>query len=261
MPRKCTFGTSYNGTESTINTLDNEPMVHTSENAKEEFSRRLKFAAREAGYDSRGLGSFLAKITGTTPKAASKWLGGESIPRPDKLSVIARKLRVSQQWLQYGETAPHGLREDPNSYDFGNVQDSGEDVSSRQAPVISWVQAGEWDEAIDLHLPGFGEDFEPVPATAGPNVFWLRVVGDSMTAQSGLSVPEGHLILVDPDMQADNGSLVVAKLDETQEVTFKQLVIDAGQKYLKPLNRDYKTISINGNCRIVGVVKEAKLKF
>ncbi|WP_414430826.1 helix-turn-helix domain-containing protein [Alcanivorax sp. IL3] len=261
MPLKCTFGTSYNGTESTINSRDNEPMVHTEENAKEEFARRLKAAAKEAGHEARGLGTFLAKITGTTPKAASKWLGGESIPRPDKLLVIARKLGVSQQWLQYGEPDNFRINEETATYQQGNVQYAGEEISSRVAPVISWVQAGEWCEAIDLHTPGFGEDFEPVPSTSGPNVFWLRVVGDSMTAQSGLSVPEGHLILVDPDMQADNGSLVVAKLDETQEVTFKQLVIDAGHKYLKPLNRDYKTIPINGNCRIVGVVKEAKLKF
>ena len=261
MPRKCTFGTSYNGTESTINYLDNEPMVHLADNAKEEFARRLKVAAREAGQEARGLGAFLAKITGTTPKAASKWLGAESIPRPDKLAVIAKHLGVTQQWLQYGETESIRLREPDADYYVSNVQATSEETGSRQAPVISWVQAGEWGEAIDLHLPGFGEEFEPVPPTAGPNAFWLRVVGDSMTSQSGLSVPEGHLILVDPDIQADNGSLVVAKLDDTQEVTFKQLVVDAGQKYLKPLNRDYRTIPINGNCRIVGVVKEAKLKF
>ncbi|WP_348720347.1 XRE family transcriptional regulator [uncultured Alcanivorax sp.] len=144
---------------------------------------------------------------------------------------------------------------------ISNVDEAPSQHSSRTAPVISWVQAGEWTEAVDLHQPGYGDSYESVPDNSGPNVFWLRVVGDSMTSPSGASIPEGHLILVDPDRSPVSGSLVVAKLDDSQEVTFKKLVIDAGQKYLKPLNPDYKTIQINGNCRIVGVVIEAKVKF
>lgn len=142
-----------------------------------------------------------------------------------------------------------------------NIEPASVPPSTRTAPVISWVQAGDWSEAIDLHQPGIGDDYEAVPAAAGENVFWLRVVGDSMTAPAGVSVPEGHLILVDPDRPPVSGSLVVAKLVDSDEVTFKRLVIDAGQKYLKPLNPDYKTIPINGNCKIVGVVIEAKIKF
>ncbi|MCK0153881.1 XRE family transcriptional regulator [Alcanivorax sp. S6407] len=133
--------------------------------------------------------------------------------------------------------------------------------NTRTAPVISWVQAGEWTEAIDIYQPGYGDSYESVSDQSSPNVFWLKVVGDSMTAPSGLSIPEGHLILVDPDKDPINGNLVVAKLEESQEVTFKKLVIDAGQKYLKPLNPNYKTLPINGNCRIVGVVTEAKVKL
>src|SRR5690606_29033751 len=131
----------------------------------------------------------------------------------------------------------------------------------RMAPVISWVQAGEWTEAVDTHPPGHGDEYEPVDYNDGPHVFWLRVVGDSMTAPVGTSIPEGYLIKVDPDAAPVSGSLVVAKLEETNEVTFKKLIIDAGQKYLKPLNPAYRTIPINGNCRIVGVVKEVRLKL
>ena len=131
----------------------------------------------------------------------------------------------------------------------------------RLAPIISWVQAGEWNEAVDMYAPGFGEAYELVDDNDGPHVFWLRVKGDSMTSPTGVSIPEGYLIKVDPDARAESGSLVVAKLEDTQEVTFKKLVIDAGQKYLKPLNPTYRTIPINGNCRIVGVVKEVRLKL
>lgn len=133
--------------------------------------------------------------------------------------------------------------------------------STRKVPLISYVQAGSWEEASDPYSVGDAEDWIDAPSSAGPHAFWLRVVGDSMTSHTSPSIPEGYLILVEPDLCAGNGSLVVAKLTDTNEVTFKKLVMDAGKSYLKPLNPSYRTIEINGNCKIVGVVREAKVKF
>lgn len=82
-----------------------------------------------------------------------------------------------------------------------------------------------------------------------------------MTATNGTSFPENTLILVDTEMAYENGSYVVAKLTDVNETTFKKLVIDAGQKFLKLLNSSYPIIPINGNCQIIGVVIDAKIKI
>ncbi|MCZ4328314.1 LexA family protein, partial [Brachybacterium paraconglomeratum] len=50
------------------------------------------------------------------------------------------------------------------------------------------------------------------------------------------SFRDGDIIFVDPDRDAMHRSLVVAKLTDTQEATFKQLIIEGEQKYLKALN-------------------------
>jgi SOS-response transcriptional repressor LexA len=42
------------------------------------------------------------------------------------------------------------------------------------------------------------------------------------------------------------------------EATIKKLMIDGPNKYLMPLNPDYRPIKINGNCTIVGVVKKVE---
>ncbi|WP_302788872.1 LexA family protein, partial [Escherichia coli] len=55
--------------------------------------------------------------------------------------------------------------------------------------------------------------------------FWLKVEGDSMTAPVGLSIPEGTFVLFDTGRDPANGSLVIAKLVEDNEATFKKLVI------------------------------------
>lgn len=220
------------------------------------MQQRMAIAREHAGLTQKELADKVYRLSGRKLDQAvisnlERGKAGSSKRLPD----IARACGVRTDWLTLGQG------DMIEGSGIANVEDAGGSYSTRTAPVISWVQAGEWSEAVDLHEPGYGDGYEPVPSGAGPSVFWLRVVGDSMTAPTGQSIPEGHLILVDPDREPMNGSLVVAKLDDSQEVTFKKLVIDAGQKYLKPLNPDYKTIQINGNCRIVGVVTEAKIKF
>ena len=181
-----------------------------------------------------------------------KLLSGKS-NTTTKILDIAKALQCDPDWLLNGEVA--------DLIDAAsNVIPAPAPVITKMVPVISYVQAGEWTEAYDRLAIG-DEEWEPAPASLGPHAFWLKVVGDSMTSLNGLSIPEGHLILVDPDVPAENGSLVVAKLENSDEVTFKKLIKDAGQKYLKPLNPNYKMVDIDSECQIVGVVLEAKVKF
>jgi len=128
-------------------------------------------------------------------------------------------------------------------------------------PVLSAVEAGGWVEAVQPYEPGAEDTFELTDYQARGQAFWLRVSGDSMTSPTPPSIPEGHLILVDTGLTPMPGDLVVAKLDNENAATFKRLVSDAGQLYLKPLNPSYRMIPIDGNCRLIGVVKEAKVKL
>lgn len=82
-----------------------------------------------------------------------------------------------------------------------------------------------------------------------------------MTSPVGTSITEGTLILVDTEADAKPGKLVVAKLGDSNEATFKKLVEDGGRRYLKPLNPAYPTEACAENCRIVGVVVRAMLKL
>lgn len=169
---------------------------------------------------------------------------------------LADALGVSATWLSKGL----GSISPKPPADTSNVQEAISPYGTSRAPLISWVSAGEWAEAVDIYQPGVGEEMRPVPPGTGQHAIWLRVVGDSMTNPYGTpTVPEGSLILVDPDAQACNGRLVVARMEETGEVTFKKLILDAGKKYLKPLNPAYQMIEINGNCRIVGVVTKMEM--
>lgn len=128
-------------------------------------------------------------------------------------------------------------------------------------PLISWVSAGAWCYADEPYsLSDVSEWYESETTVYGRG-FWLRVEGDSMTAPTGLSIPEGTLVLFDTGREPDNGNLVIAKLEDSNEATFKKLIIDGGIRYLKGLNPAWPLVPINGNCIIIAVAVQTMMKL
>lgn len=201
------------------------------------FETQKKFA-EAAGLDATVVSRMLYP-----PGKANKRNIGEQSARQ-----IEESLKLSRGWLD-------GLAKSAES----NVTYVGPNEPKGSFPVISWVSAGQWMEAIEPYHPKGVDRWYETTVDCSENSFWLDVKGDSMTAPAGLSIPEGMAILIDPEIEARNGKLVVAKLDSENEATFKKLVVDAGRKFLKPLNPQYPMTEIDGNCRIIGVVVDAKV--
>lgn len=192
-----------------------------------------------------------AVLCGLVPAQLSQLTGDKSFRNIG--GKLARKIEASLDlpngWLDalQGESG-----QDSNVSYIGVKENKG------HFPLISWVSAGSWLEAVE---PYRKEEIDIWPATtvdASENSFWLRVKGDSMTSPIGFTVPEGMIILVDPEREPISGKLVVAKLESDNEATFKQYMIDAGRKYLKALNPQHPLTIINGNCKIIGVVVDIK---
>lgn len=128
-------------------------------------------------------------------------------------------------------------------------------------PLINFAIAGEWREKMESYNINNIKEWPSTTKKVNKNSFWLRVKGNSMTAPSGLSIPEGMLILVDPSIKPISNKLVIAKLKNDKEATFKKYVEDAGKKFLISLNPSWPIIEIDDNCTIIGVVVEAKLEL
>ncbi len=196
----------------------------------------------------------LAERLGKSQSGIAHWLSGNRKPSIDEIAEILKVVGIENVVL-----SSNGLVDVVDG--VSNVEATYKpNVYRKSYPVLSCVQAGQWTEAVELH-PTISDEWYETTERASDRSFWLRVKGDSMTAPHGLSFPEGTLLLVDTDKDYQSGSFVVAKLTDVNEATFKKLVIDAGTKFLKPLNPAYPTITINGNCNIIGVVVDAKLKL
>ncbi|MCG3743119.1 helix-turn-helix domain-containing protein [Vibrio cincinnatiensis] len=198
----------------------------------------------------------LAERMGVSQASVARYLNKKREPDIETIAEMMKHVGLDKMLL-----SSDGLVEYPADF-IANV--SKIDIQPKyqgKYPVLSSVQAGAWLEACEPYqVEEVSEWYETTEKVIGKG-FWLRVVGDSMTSSSGISFPEGTLILVDTGRECENKSYVVAKLTDVNEATFKQFIVDAGMKYLMPLNQTYKPISINGNCKVIGVVIDAKLKL
>ena len=226
------------------------------------FSLRLHEALDDAGVRPRGRGVDIhkqLKMMGVekTTQAVSKWLNGESMAEADSMAALCAWLKVRREWLEYG-VLPKEQAEARNvqptiDSDDNNVSPMFERFG--KVPLISWVQAGAWCEAISNFEPYHADTWLSCPVAISSSGYALQVRGDSMTNFGpGRSYPAGCIIFVDPEVEANTGDRVIARVPRTNEATFKVLVEDAGRTFLRPINPQYPIIDITEETHICGKV-------
>ena len=126
---------------------------------------------------------------------------------------------------------------------------------SKRLPIISWTQAGNWQQICDTSQ--YGDRGEYVETDA-KGVFALRVRGDSMETE----FHEGDIIVINPHLKPEHNDCVVVS-NEEGEATFKQLKKYGRTRVLHPLNPKYDDIELSKDTeyRVVGVVIEKKKRY
>ena len=110
-----------------------------------------------------------------------------------------------------------------------------------QIPIVGLVTAGQPILAV--------ENQEGTLTWDAPGCFALRVRGDSMINAGILS---GDLVVVRPQQNADDGQIVVARIED--EATVKRLRRRNGKIWLMPENDNYDPID-GTEAEIIGLVK------
>jgi len=179
----------------------------------------------------------LSRRTGVPQPTIHRILSGESrAPELGTMQPLARFFRVTIDQI-YGITPISTTVKNPSKLNpqQGRDKQEGDTIRFSLVPLISWIQAGNWTNLVDNLGPGDAEEWLPCPVLIGPHGFALTVRGVSMEP----TFREGDIIFVDPDKPADNGSLVVVRLTDQDEGTFKKLIIEGDRKYLHALNPNW----------------------
>jgi SOS-response transcriptional repressor LexA len=191
----------------------------------------------------------LAERLGMSQGGIGHWLTKRRQPGIDDMNRVLQALGLG--FLEVALV----IREPEDS------QDDAMSLTQKYNPYFRYP-VSDWRETLEVRD---GEQaqyrFELSDYHAQGAAFWLTVAGDAMTAPNGLSVAEGMLILVDPDVQAEPGKLVIAQWPNSGEAIFRKLIEEGGQRYLVPLNPTYPKALYTEECRIIGVVVQATAKF
>jgi len=210
------------------------------------------------------------------------WKNGEEEPSRKSLEKVCEATGVSIDWLWTGnvqlrrsddsteKSYKYNPYHDPSEY-FGPLEgmkwDNIELAKAGHAqavPVVGRVEAGGFQAALDGDQPAGIADEYVYTDNRGRGILALQVTNDSMAPEFN----EGEIVLVNPHLDTHSGDYVIARIDDDDEATFKQLVLKTRTvkgktemgMILHPLNPKYADIEIAdpSRIRIVGKVVEKK---
>ena len=127
-----------------------------------------------------------------------------------------------------------------------------------KVPLLQWSDVLNWPRK----KPSDDEDIKFIltDAPVGKTGFALEIKDASMEPV----FPKNTILISDPDRLPRDRSFVIAKLANHSEVIFRQLLVDAGDRYLKPLSPDfeqYKMTRLNTNDKVLSVVVQTKRDY
>ena len=190
----------------------------------------------------------VSKETGISASTLSDWKSGRSVPKLDKMRLIAEFFGVSLEYMLTGEEPL--AESDPQA-------DATFEKGSRIA-IIGEIRAGSpiiTNESV--------EGYEFAEVGEAEEYFYLRVQGDSM---KNIGMVEGSLVLFRKQQYAEEGD-IVACLVGGDSATVKRFSRSRRNILLLPENEDYEPIRLttddfeSGEARILGVACEIKIKL
>ena len=192
----------------------------------------------------------VSKDTGIAASTFSDWKSGRSVPKLDKIKIIAGYFDVPLEYMLTGDS-------DALLLDVGETSRPPFERGKR-VPIIGEIRAGSpiiTNESV--------EGYEYAEVAEAEEYFYLRVQGDSM---KNIGMVEGSLVLFHKQQYAEDGD-VVACLVGGDSATVKRFRRSKKNVFLMPENDDYAPIKLttddfeSGEARILGVACEIKIKL
>lgn len=200
------------------------------------LAQRLKYSRERANLSQ----SELARRVGIKPQAI-QFIESGKVYKPRNILEIAQQVGVDAVWLSTGEG-------DMNAH--ANIS-RGPKIQGH-VPLISWDKAINWADDFERGYVTIEADQTLIPTTAktSKSAFALKVRGDAMEPEFA---PE-DVIVVDPAREPRHGSFVIARIGNNPEAALREMVVEGGRCFLKPLNQRYHIDELTPQDKICGTV-------
>lgn len=192
----------------------------------------------------------VSKDTGIAASTLSDWKSGRSVPKLDKIKLIADYFDVPLEYMLTG-TGEALFIEEP-------IGERSPLERGKRVAIIGEIRAGSpiiTSESI--------QGYEYAEVNDAEEYFYLRVQGDSM---KNIGMIQGSLVLFHKQQYAEDGD-IVACLVGGDSATVKRFRRSKKNIFLMPENDEYTPIKLStddfesGEARILGVACEIKIKL
>ena len=189
----------------------------------------------------------LARETGLAQQTVQKIVAGNCLrPHKSSLEPIAEFFKISIAQLK---------GEKPILWE-NSKNDQLKELGIRKIPLIDWIEIEDWIKKEKISLTENREILiTQIPVSS--SAFALRIKDESMYPV----FPKGSTVIIDPNREYTDRCYVVVKIEQYKEPILRYLILDAGDKFVKPISPDLENFSIHmvKNCDIIyGTLIEAK---
>ena len=205
-----------------------------------EFGKRVRTARKNAGLSQAAL----ARAVGVSQGTVSEM---ETLAHSSTVTAqVAVACGVNANWLATGEgemlEVGASVQQDVSSWrDISNVLLVG---CNTQVPRLEWHEIQGYTKGM-FKPPDDRYTVVSSPA-ASEKCFLVQVDGDAMTSLSqSESIPQGALLLCDPNRPAEHGAIVVAKHPKSGAMIVRGLIQEGGVWWLRAHNAAYPMIEID----------------
>lgn len=206
-----------------------EPMVQIEE-IRRAFVQRLKEALAANKMAEWGAGARLAKMAEVTPKAASKWLNGESMPGGAKMLALAKALSVRVEWLEYGRgpmreepttNKPEMLREEAATYRAFDLASDPSYTGVNQHTARAAAGDGEENSHVEIRgVLAFKSEWLRLNRLNPKNLDVIYANGSSMEP----TINSGDVLLIDRSKIEPKDGQIFAMYSDAKGTIVKRLI-------------------------------------
>lgn len=212
----------------------------------------LAIVAKVDGHEEPGK---VALLLGESAATITNWKT-RGVSKAGALKV-AEKFQINPVWLRTGEGhMRQAVTTIPNMWDAAASNSFGLLVGlNKKVPRLAAHEVQGFVHGMFIPTE---DRFEVVASPdVTPRCFMLEMGGDAMEAPSHAdSIPQGSMLICDPDRDPKPGDIVVATHPRTGEPVIRQLIKEGGLWYLKAAKSSYPMIEVDGPSVAVAVAIE-----
>lgn len=208
-----------------------------------EISNVLSHLLDKTGISEAALGREIGVPRATINRIVS---GRTPDPRASTLKAIAKYFNVTIDQL---------LGKQPL---LGNTAQSVKsNTHNVSIPIIAWNNINNLEATLKSIKPDNHFNWILTDPNIDGGQFGIKVNGESMWPQ----FQENTILIIDPIKEPKNRDFVIAYTKKSDEVLFRQLVIEGKYKFIKAINEIFPTIQLEEGDRVLGVVIQTRNNF